>query len=262
MSINHEYLNIWNNNKLINPISKRKIKEGGPTYRLFLKEYNIYKESLEESTMVDNYLSFRQNKIDPLTYEELPIGNFTLNDTFCFNYKWNSYTGERLNIKDTNGALYFDPNTLIHYFWLNRLNNLWIKNNNNYHGYYGDAVGNGPEFNIVGRGDHPDWYLFRLPLPDAYVNKDHCRQSVTMGPILTDKEIKEIYTKAKRYKNNYKKLYKKKRPNLLKMNQYYKLSISPDPLNLKINDKYVNEEYFQKETYLENTKNIIALSKI
>ena len=70
-------------------------------------------------------------------------------------------------------SLYFDPNTLIHYFYINRLKNLWIdesiEDGNYYQGHYGYAVGNGPDFEIKGRGKHPDWYLFRLPIIDCYM---------------------------------------------------------------------------------------------
>ena len=37
-SISNEKLLEWNNNRLINPITKRKIKENGPTYSIFLKK--------------------------------------------------------------------------------------------------------------------------------------------------------------------------------------------------------------------------------
>lgn len=35
--ITDEYADIWLNNKLINPITGRKIKENGPVYKLFEK---------------------------------------------------------------------------------------------------------------------------------------------------------------------------------------------------------------------------------
>ena len=118
--------------------------------------------------------------IDPLLHEKLPFyDKHDKKDLFSFKYKWNSYTGERENI-DENGPLYFDPIALIHYFYVNRLNNLWISNNNGFKGYYGDALGNGPDFYIAGRGDFRNWYLFRLPIPDCYLHKEHNNQVVTM----------------------------------------------------------------------------------
>ena len=271
MNITKEQLLVWDNNRLINPITKRKIKESGSVYKKILNKYNeIIKENkvsvdkkVSEDDIkekyIDNYKDFRKNKIDPLIHEQLPFDKMTEKDLFIFPYKWNPYTGERLEI-DENGPLYFDPDTLIRYFYVNRINNLWFSEKSGFQGYYGNAVGNGPDFNIKGRGDHRNWYLFRLPIPDGYLDINHCHQSVTMGPILTDKEIKEIYCKAKHYKKNYRKLYKRSRPNLEKMNNYYKLAISKNPLNLNID--IIDKEYFDQVSYIENTNNIKLLYKI
>ena len=35
-------------------------------------------------------------------------------------------------IEDPRGPLYFDPDTLIYYFYNNRLNHLWIQENENF----------------------------------------------------------------------------------------------------------------------------------
>ena len=56
---------------------------------------------------------------------------------------------------------------------------------------------------------------------------------VTMGPILTDKEIKKIYTLSKRYKNFYKETFGVKRPNIVKMKQIYDNAVNP---NLEYNN--------------------------
>jgi len=266
MDITNEQLIQWNNNKLKNPITNRKIKENGPMYKKILKKYNMYllnnNNNINEinniNINVDPYLDFRKNKIDPLLQEKLPLlCDYNDKDLFIFKYKWNPYSGEREGV-DSNGPLYFDPDTLIHYFYVNRLNNLWIKNDNNFQGYYGDGVGNGPGFNIQGRGDHRNWYLFRLPIIDCYLNKDHCGQSVTMGPILNDIEIKEIYRKAKRYKNNYFNLYNKRRPNLITMKNLYELAINKNPMKLNEN---IIQDYIQ-DSYRINTDNIYKLSRL
>ena len=202
-----ELLLEWNKNKFVNPKTKRKIKLNGPVYKRYRRFYeNLINEKIKKNEMkiIDRYLTHRRNKIDPLLLSELPIDDkYNIKDLFKFKYKWNPYSGERLE-KDKNGPLYFDPDTLIHYFYTDRLKELWkpgyYQNGDWYEGYYGDAVGNGPEFKISGRGKHPDWYLFRLPIPDGYLIEGHCEQSVTMGPILSDKEIKEIYKLSKRYK--------------------------------------------------------------
>lgn len=261
MLFTEEQLYKWNNNKLINPITNKKIKLNGPTYKKYFIEYNNFLKKKENNKLLDSYKKYREDKIDPLLHITLPIDTkYSDKDLFKFEYKWNPYTGDRLDIIEENGPLYFDPDTLIHYFYVNRMNNLWIYNNDNFNGYYGDALGNGPNFNIVGRGDYRNWYLFRLPIPDCYLYKDNNLQSVTMGPKLTDKEIKEIYTKAKRYGNNYYINYKKKRPNLIKLKFHYEKSISNNPDNF--DKEILNDNYVKKLIYNINTKNVYILSKM
>ena len=59
-----------------------------------------------------------------------------------------------------------------------------------------------------------------------------------MGPILSDKDFKKIYKLSN--KNIYKKTYKKKIPNLLKLKKIYDKAIDPfkqyDNLNLEKNE--------------------------
>lgn len=259
-----KYLNEWNNKRDINPITKRKIKINGPTYKKFLKSFNDLNKNKKIEEYIDNYLNHRKNCIDPLLQEKLPLyDNYTLDDLFKFEYKWNPYTGER-TIKDSNGPLYFDPDTLIYYFYINRLNNLWNISDNNFQGHYGDALGNGPNFYIEGRGDFRNWYLFRLPIPDGYLPKNHNNQIVTMGPILSNKEIKEIYNKAKRYNNKYYEIFKKPRPNLIKLKKYYELAISKNPLNYNkiILEELKDEPEVKKNIFKENTKYVFLLHKL
>ena len=188
----------------------------------------IKKQEIEK---VDNYECYRRNKIDPILLLDLPLNNMKVKDLFKFEYKWNPYTGERLSEKDECGPLYFDPNSLIHYFYINRLNNLWIPESyigNDYiQGHHGDALGKFPNFEIVGRGEHPEWYLFRLPIIDCYLMKDHFLQSVTMGPILTNAEIKQIYSLSKRYKKFYKDTFGYHRPNIIRMKELYDDAVNP-----------------------------------
>ena len=56
---------------------------------------------------------------------------------------------------------------------------------------------------------------------------------VTMGPVLTDKEIKKIYTLSKRYKKFYRDTFGVKRPNIVKMKQLYDSAVNP---NLEYNN--------------------------
>ena len=222
-----EELRKWNENKLINPRTKRKIKLNGPVFKKIKKIYN--KKYKDDDPI--NYKHFRINKIDPLLLENLPFNGMKNNDIFKFEYKWNPYSGVRLNEKDINGPLYFDPNALIHYFYTNRLNNLWIngyyQNEDFIQGHYGDALGKYPDFEIRGRGKHPEWYLFRLPIIDCYLENNNYSQAVTMGPILTDNEIKKIYRMSKRYKIYFQEMYGYKRPNLIKFKQIYDKAVDP-----------------------------------
>ena len=261
MILSEENILKWKNNHLINPITNRKIKLNGPTYTKFYIQYKKLLQKNENDKVIDSYQKYRNEKIDPLLHIPLPISDrYSEKDLFKFEYKWNTYTGERLNIIEENGPLYFDPDTLVHYFYTNRMNNLWNYSNDNFNGYYGDALGNGPNFNIIGRGDFRNWYLFRLPIPDCYLFKDHNLQSVTMGPKLTNKEIKEIYTKAKRYGNNYTINYKKSRPNLIKLKEYYDKAISNNPNNY--DTEVLNDEFVKKMIYKINTQNVVLLSKM
>jgi len=245
----------WKKNPLINPVTKRKIKQNGPVYKKYIKLQKLYENDLNKlissisSIKHDRYYNIRKNMIDPILLVKLPLYNKEKKDLFSFKYKWNPYNGERLSI-DHVGPLYFDPNTLIHYFYINRLKNLWIdesiENGEYYQGHYGDAVGNGPEFEIKGRGKHPDWYLFRLPIIDCYVTHQPT-QAVTMGPILTNKEIKEIYKLSKRYKTKYKELYGYKRPNIVKLKEIYDEAICSEiscPIN-GISNNDLKENLYQ-----------------
>ena len=240
--ISNEQLITWFSNKTINPLSKRKIKQDGPIFKKIQKLYDERIKTIPVSSpkgkkLFNDYENFRRNKIDPILLLDLPLNDMEEKDLFKFEYKWDPYTGLRSKQKDPNGALYFDPNVLINYFYTNRLNNLWVDeyfDGNDYiQGHYGDALGKYPNFEIKGRGPHPEWYLFRLPIIDCYLEKDHSLQMVTMGPILTDKEIKKIYTLSKRYKKFYKETFGVKRPNIVKMKQIYDKAVNP---NLEYNN--------------------------
>ena len=242
--ISDEQLFEWNKNKCVNPLTKRKIKLDGPMYRKFSKIYNSKKNKLKK---INSYKSFRQNKIDPILFEQLPFRNYDESSLFKFGYKWNPYTGERYNIKDEDGPLCFDPNILIHYFYTNRLNNLWIDGyydgNDFIQGHYGDALGKFPDFEIKGRGKHPEMYLFRLPIIDCYLEEDYNKMIVTMGPILTDKEIKKIYSLSKKYGSYFKNTYGYKKPNLVKLKTLYDNAVSPcSEYDNNINNNIISKE--------------------
>ena len=173
------------------------------------------------------YRVLRMRKMDPFTHMEV-------NDSYVFMYpyEWDPYTGETLDI-DPYGPLCFDPEELTKYFYLNRLTKLWNEPVNEGHGYfldgyYDDGVGAGEDFFVPGRGDHPEWYLFRLPIIDCYLTTDHKDHVITLGPRLSDEEVVNIdklcQLKATYHRN---KLYP--RPSLLDIKKLYDTAISKDP---------------------------------
>lgn len=178
-------------------------------------------KKIQYDEMTENfYNTMRQRKLDIITHE-----NIEEEYVFKFYDTWDPYTGERLD-KDPNGPLYFKPDELIRHFYVKRLKNLWVDgkhddSENDYEGYYDDGVGAGKNMYVVGRGHHPELYLMRLPVIDCYVPKDSDMSLITMGPLLTDNEIKEIDKKAQYYKNEYLKKYNKKLPNLYQIKMLY-----------------------------------------
>ena len=189
----------------------------------------------DKQTM-ETYRVMRKLKIDPFTACE--INKYA----FEFPYMWDPYTGSILD-KDPNGPLCFDPDTLIKYFYCHRLDNLWVNpkdelsygnngnngNNGYYEGYYGDGVGAGEEFYIKSRGNHPERYLFRLPILDCYLTKDHNNQIVTFGPKLSNEDVKLIDTLANNMGNSYRSLYNCHRPSLSDIKRWYDIAISQTP---------------------------------
>lgn len=207
------------------------------------------------------YRILRMRKMDPIISVEL-------DESKCFKFydKWDPYTGERSD-KDQDGPLCFHPDVLIQYFHVNRLNNLWVEpidDNEGYHfqGYYDIAVGSGEDIFVQSRGFCPDKYLFRLPITDCYLTKDHNNNFITLGPKLTDDEIIEIERLANLYGDNYKNMFGKRRPSLSLMKKYYDQAISKNPVLENIDTAGLSEQKIQelKDKYnrfaVENLKKI------
>jgi hypothetical protein len=201
-----------------------------------------YKSDFEERT-TEYYKTLRFRKMDPISNIDL-----NENNSFKFPYMWDPYTGERKE-KDPYGPLYFDPDALIHYYYLNRLKNLWNEpvdeNGGFYEGYYDMLVGIGDNINIVARGECPEKYLFRIPIIDCYLEKDYNKSFITMGPILSDEEAKLIDEIAKKNNNNYKLMFKKNRPSIYDMKKQYDIAISKNPDINQLKDK--NKNYTDEE---------------
>ena len=147
-----------------------------------------------DNTTTNIYKSYRELKIDPISGE-----NIIDSESFKVPYMWDSITGEKLDKKDPFGSLYFNPIFLLKYFYKKRLNYLWndeLDEGNNggfFEGYYDIGIGSGENFDVVSRGSFPEYYLWRLPIIDCYLQKDHKKSIPTKGPKLNKIEIEEIY---------------------------------------------------------------------
>jgi hypothetical protein len=188
-----------------------------------------YGEEYDKKTN-EFYKRLRETKTNALMYDTY---NFDPNTAFKFPYSWDPYTGERME-EDPFGPLYFHPDDLIYFFYINRLNLLWTEPSDEvsgfYQGYYGDGVGSGENIYIHGRGNCSELYLFRLPIVDCYISPDADLSLITMGPKLTEIELAEIDRLANTYHgNNYFKCYGKHRPSLVKMKKIYDESINENP---------------------------------
>jgi len=215
-----------------------------------------YEKDYEDRT-IDYYKTMRLRKMDPIIGIDLEPDN-----CFEFPHMWDPYTGERLGL-DPFGPLCFDPDTLIYYYYINRLKNLWTEPTDDeggyYQGYYDMLVGTGENINIVARGECPEKYLFRLPIIDCYLEKDYNKSFITMGPKLTESEVKEIDRLAQKNINNYKNIYKKNRPSLELIKKYYDEAIDSNPPIDNIN---CTEETKKEYQYKVNCNAVDMLKKL
>lgn len=190
---------------------------GEPVSRYILNGKPVVYKDFEFTKVV------RDTKLDPMTLTPVKNG-------FEFPYMWDPYTGERLD-EDPYGALHFDPVVLGHYFYVNRLRKLWVEpvddSTGYYQGYYDTGVGSGDNFFVSGRGDHPEMYLFRIPLSTYYLTEDHNMQVVTFGPKLTDEEIQILDNKLQDMKETYRMYFNHNPPSLTIMKQLYDQALFP-----------------------------------
>lgn len=137
------------------------------------------------------YVSCRKLKIDPI------FGQIENIDTaFQYKWEWDPFSGTIVG-EDPHGPLYFDVDTLIDYFYFNRTHHLWVppkdSHDGYFEGYYDCGIGAGENFKIIGRGEYPEWYLFRLPIDDCYLTDEQEKSPYPrLGPKLTDAELQQI----------------------------------------------------------------------
>ena len=96
-----------------------------------------------DDTTTETYRIRRLFKIDPLT--DLEVREEI---AFRFYNMWNPYSGVISGI-DPIGPLYFNAINLYNYYFLNRYKGLWVPPQDQFQGYYGDAVGTGKKIKEV-----------------------------------------------------------------------------------------------------------------
>lgn len=238
----------YNSERLYNPLTKRKIKKDKKTYKKILKLVTRYIEN-NNSTF---YIKNRLDNICPLSFDKVERG-------FSVDNIWNPFTGKYMNLIDPFGSIIFDVDYLIYFFYTNRLRHIYIPATANMSGHFGDAIGKYPDFKIPGRGSHPEWYLFRLPLSDCYIEKKNIKY-VTMGPELTRYDIMKIYKICQNNKT-YEKRFNQKLPNIVKLFDLYYTVVNKYPYHID-NDivKALGNDYIMQmktEFYLPFINQII-----
>lgn len=210
-------LEAWTKNRTVNPRTGRKIKPTGRIYRTLERAWAWTTQQQQPDDQ------------DTCGMLLIPIPVLPHRPVFEFAERWDPFTGERLGPETDLPPLKFDPDGLVHWFYTQRLNKLWEEGGEGYHGLYGDAVGNGPHFNIHGRGAHPGWYLFRVPDVDRYLPPDTNLQLPTTTPHLTDKEVIALDALASQYGDSYYQRFGTPRPKLTLMKAYYDVAVHPNP---------------------------------
>lgn len=209
------------------------------------------------------YRVMRTRRTDPIIeFEDIPD-----NIAFEFKHQWDPYTGERVGL-DPYGPLVFHPISLAKHFHTQRLRKLWIDgqdaNDGQWGGNYDDGVGAGDDMYIPSRGHFPELYLFRLPIQDLYLTKDHNDQIPIMGPKLTDEEVKDLNAKLQLVKHEYRRYFRCDPPDLVLMKKYYDTAIAKQPsIGLSPSDlKKISKEELQLRYDTANREAVEALKKM
>ena len=190
-----------------------------------------------DDTTMKTYVAARKAKFDIIYYS--PCGDS--DSIFKYQYQWDPYTGRKIldeagnPIPDPYGPLCFNVYNLIKWWYSNRLNGLWIPEQNTpggtYEGHYGDHLGAGHDIFIRSRGSYPERYLFRLPVIDCYLCIDFDRSIPTMGPKLDNDEIRQIYEIASRERHCMPVMYnistETNLPDLIEMKRLYDIALDP-----------------------------------
>ena len=222
-------------------------KENNTKEEINYRDPNTGKIIEYDERTTEFYKKSRNMNIDIITYDDI-----NKEEAFVYPYMWDAYTGEKIlyndkPLLDPFGSLCFHPDNLIIYFYKKRLAGLWVpdvdegENGGYYDGYYGEFLGSGFDMEIIGRGIYKERYLFRLPICDCYLDKNHGMSIITMGPILTNDELKNIeYLANAHFQSNFFDLYQFDRPSLLEIKKWYDQAISKNP-DMKLYNKTINK---------------------
>lgn len=259
MDFNSDYLLTDDINDIFNELDELKANENE------IKNKSKYikngKTIVYDSVTMNYYVSMREMKLDPILEEKVD-----LTTAFVFPYQWDPYTGMRKEV-DPYGPLYFDPLNLVRMIHINRLRNLWVDESDEaggyYSGYYDCCLGSGHEMEVVGRGSYKSAYPFRLPISNCYLEKDSDLSLITMGPELTNDEIKKIHSLARvRGISEYNKMFMTNKfeiPDIVSIKYYYDEAISKHPC---IDQTYHTEEETKKLKYDANVFAVEKLKKL
>jgi hypothetical protein len=219
------------------------------------------KPIMYDSVTMKYYISMREMKFDPILEEAVD-----LTTSFVFLYQWDPYTGVRKEY-DPYGSLYFDPLNLVRMFHVNRLRNLWVDESDEeggyYSGYYDCCLGSGKDMEVVGRGSYKSSYPFRLPITNCYLEENAEKSIITMGPELTDDEVRKIYSLAcLRGISEYNKIFKTSKseiPNIVEIKSLYDKAISKTPC---ISQNYHTVEEIKQLKHGANINAVERLKKL
>lgn len=210
-----------------------------------------------DSKTTTYYKTLRQCHLDPILNDIVPS-----EIAFKYKYTWDAYTGEIIGI-DKDGELWFHPAYLIYYFYTHRLDGLWKNSDREHHalgnaeyeGYYDMLVGSGENMRVIGRGEYPELYLFRIPICDCYLEKDYDKSIITMGAKLSNADIDELENLChiQSVQDEYMKSFHTKCPSIKTMKTLYDSAISTNcivPQN--ISQKYPTPQYY----YVDKLRNM------
>lgn len=196
------------------------------------------KEKRKRRSYDKNYDDLTKKKYKAMRKtKECPISGEYVDERYAFKvkYMWDPITGEYLDKKDPYGPLMFDPIALALCFYMKKTNNLLSAevDEGADGGYYeaipGDALGAGENINIPGRGEHPELFLWRLPVNDCYLEKGLNRSIPIKGPKLSRSDVVKLYELCRKSPRSHWSQTFKQIPNLVKMYDTYMIAIDPDP---------------------------------